>query len=308
MKKLLVTLFAFICVAASAQPLTIITTNAPGSLVDTAVRYFAPLIEAELKREVVVQNMPGADGLIAMQKFSSLPADGNTLLAGGTSISFSTVIPREYKPQDHFQPLMGIVQTESLLLAPGNSTITDVKSLIAAGKQKGVLMGGSSGIASTINYAMMEEQFGVKITSVEYKQSAQIPIDLVAGDRTDFAIAGAGNMAVRSFIASGKLRPIAILGHTPSPFFKDVPTLTQQGYKSMEDFAWAGLFVHNGVPADVKKKLFDGITAAMKTEKGAGFEKLQGEPRRFFADGTTIAALQKREADLYKEKAALLQR
>lgn len=307
MKKLVATLL-FLCTSAFADPLTIITTNAPGSLVDTAIRYFAPAIEAELKREVVVQNMPGADGLIAMQKFSSMPADGNTLLAGGTSISFSMVMPRDYKPQDHFQPLMGVVQTESLLLAPGNSKISDIKSLIAVGKEKGVLMGGSSGIASTINFAMMEEQFGTKITSVEYKQSAQIPIDLVAGDRTDFAIAGAGNMAVRSFIASGKLRPIAILGHDPSPYFKDVPTLTQQGYKSMEDFAWAGLFIHNGVPADVKKKLFDGITAAMKSERGAGFEKLQGEPRRFFADGAVILALQKREADLYQKTVPLLKR
>jgi tripartite-type tricarboxylate transporter receptor subunit TctC len=138
---------------------------------------------------------------------------------------------------------------------------------------------------------MMQEQFGVKITSVEYKQSAQIPIDLVAGDRTDIAIAGAGNMAVRSFIESGKLRPIAILGHEPSPYFKGVKTLTEQGFKSMEDFAWAGLFVHNAVPDATKKALFDGITAAMKTERGAGFEKMQGEPRRFFADGAAIANL-----------------
>jgi tripartite-type tricarboxylate transporter receptor subunit TctC len=307
MKKLVATYFLLASVFSFAEPLTIITTNAAGSQVDTAIRYLAPAIEQELQRKVIVQNMPGADGLIAMQKFSSMPADGNTLLAGGPSISFSAVMPREYKPQDHFKPLMGIVQAEALLLAPGNSKITDIKSMIAAAKEKGI-MGGSSGVASTINFAMMQDQFGVKITSVEYKQSAQIPLDLVAGDLTDVAIAGAGNMAVRSFIASGKLRPIAIIGHSPNVYYKDVKTITQQGYKSMEDFGWAGLFIQNGVPESVKNKLFAGITAAMKSEHGANFEKLQGEPRLFFADSAAITALQKREVALYQEKFPLIPR
>lgn len=248
--------------------------------------------------------MPGADGIIAMQKFSSMPADGNTLLGGGSSISFATVANRDYKPQNHFKPLMGLVQSEYLLLVPRNSKITDIKSLIAVAKEKGGIMGGSSGVTSTLTFALIQEQLGINITPVEYKLNAQIALDLAAGNLTDVAIAGAGNAAIRSFVSSGELRPIAIIGNLPNTYFKDVKTFTQQGYKSVEDFGWSGLFVQNGVPESVKNKLFAGITAAMKSAHGANFEKLQGEPRLFFADEAAISTLQKREAAIYKEKAA----
>jgi tripartite-type tricarboxylate transporter receptor subunit TctC len=305
MKKLITAFFVFVSAVCFAElpPLTIITTNAVGSQIDTVVRYLAPAIEKELQRSVVVMNMPGADGLIAMQKFSSMPADGNTLLGGGASISFATVADRDYKPQDHFKPLMGLVQSEYLLLVPRNSKITNIKSLITVAKEKGGIMGGSSGAASTLSFALIQEQLGINITPVEYKQNAQIALDLAAGDRTDIAIAGAGNAAIRSFVSSGELRPIAVIGHSPSTYFKDVKTITQQGYKSVEDFGWSGLFVQNGVPESVKNKLFAGITAAMKSAHGANFEKLLGEPRLFFATGAEITELQKREAIVYKEKA-----
>jgi len=310
MKKLVAAFFVFVSAVCFAElpPLTIITTNAAGSQIDTVVRYLAPAIEKELQRSVVVMNMPGADGLIAMQKFSSMPADGNTLLGGGPSISFATVADRDYKPQDHFKPLMGLVQSEYLLLVPRNSKITNIKSLITVAKEKGGIMGGSSGAASTLSFALIQEQLGINITPVEYKQNAQIALDLAAGDRTDIAIAGAGNAAIRSFVSSGELRPIAVIGHSPNTYFKDVKTITQQGYKSVEDFGWSGLFVQNGVPESVKNKLFAGITAAMKSAHGVNFEKLQGEPRLFFATGAEITELQKREAAVYKAKASQIVR
>jgi tripartite-type tricarboxylate transporter receptor subunit TctC len=309
MKKLVASFFVFVSAVCFAElpPLTIITTTSAGGLADTALRHLTPAIEQELQRKVLIQNMPGADGHIAMQKFSSMPADGNTLLAGGSSISFAIAVPRGYKPQEHFKPLMGLSKSDFILVVASSSKITDAKSLAAAGKEKG-LMGGSSGLTSTINFAELQEQFGVKITPVEYKQHAQIPIDLVAGGLTDVIISATGNTAIRSFIASGKLRPIAVIGHAPNNYFKDVKTLTQQGYKSIEDFGWSGLFIQNGVPESVKNKLFVGITAAMKSEHGANFSKLQGEPQLFFAGEAEVTALQKREAAIYAEKLPLIQR
>jgi len=307
MKKLVAAFFVFASTFSFAEPLTVITATVPGSLADTAIRYLAPAIEKELQRSVVVMNMPGADGLIAMQKFSSLPADGNTLLAGGSSISFATVADRDYKPQDHFKPLMGLVESDFLLVVSGNSKVTDVKSLIAAGKQKG-LMGGSSSLASTLSLTVLQEQLGVEVTAVEYKQYNQMVIDVADGDRTDFAIVSAGNMAVRGFVSSGKLRPIAVLGPQRSNYYKDVKTLVEQGYKSVEAFGWSGLHIHNRVPDGIRNKLFAGITAAMKSEHGSNFEKQPGEPRLVFATETEIAALQKREAAVYKAKASQIVR
>lgn len=315
MKKFIAAFFIFTSTFSFAElpPLTIITTTSVGGLADTALRYLTPAIEQELQRKVLIQNIPGADGLIAMQKFSAMPADGNTLLAGGAGISFFTVMPHEYKPQDHFKPLMGLSQSDYLLVVSGNSKITDLKSLIAVGKEKELtggreLMGGSTGVATSISFAILQEQIKVKITPVEYKQGVQIPLDLVAGDLTDVAIVGGGNMAVRSFVASGKLRALAVLGPTQNNYFKDVKTMNQLGYKSVEAFDWSGLHIHKGVPESVKNKLFTGITAAMKSEHGAGFAKLQGEPRLFFANEADILAIQKREASLYTEKFPLLKR
>jgi len=303
MKKFIIALLIFVSTLSLAEPLTVITATVPGSLADMALRYLAPDIEKELQRSVVVMNMPGADGLIAMQKFSSMPADGNTLLAGGSSISFATVADRDYKPQDHFKPLMGLVESDFLLVVSSNSKVTDVKSLIAAGKQKG-LMGGSSSIASTLSLAILQEQLGVEVTTVEYKQYPQMVIDVADGDRTDFAIVSAGNMTVRGFVSSGKLRPIAVLGPQRSNYYKDVKTLVEQGYKSVEAFGWSGLHIHNRVPDGIRNKLLAGITAAMKSEHGSSFEKQPGEPRLVFATEAEITALQKREAAVYKAKAA----
>jgi tripartite-type tricarboxylate transporter receptor subunit TctC len=307
MKKLITAFFVFVSAVCFAEPLTVITATVPGSLADMAIRYLAPDIEKELQRSVVVMNMPGADGLIAMQKFSSLPADGNTLLAGGSSISFATVADRDYKPQDSFKPLMGLVESDFLLVVSGNSKVTDVKSLIAAGKQKG-LMGGSSSIASTLSLAILQEQLGVEVTTVEYKQYPQMVIDVADGDRTDFAIVSAGNMTMRGFVSSGKLRPIAVLGPQRSNYYKDVKTLVEQGYKSVEAFGWSGLHIHNRVPDGIRNKLLAGITAAMKSEHGSSFEKQPGEPRLVFATEAEITALQKREAAVYKAKASQIVR
>lgn len=307
MKKFIITLLIFVSTLSLAEPLTVITATVPGSLADMALRYLAPDIEKELQRSVVVINMPGADGLIAMQKFSSLPADGNTLLAGGSSISFATVADRDYKPQDSFKPLMGLVESDFLLVVSGNSKVTDVKSLIVAGKQKG-LMGGSSSIASTLSLAILQEQLGVEVTTIEYKQYPQMVIDVADGDRTDFAIVSAGNMTVRGFVSSGKLRPIAVLGPQRSNYYKDVKTLVEQGYKSVEAFGWSGLHIHNRVPDGIRNKLLAGITAAMKSEHGSSFEKQPGEPRLVFASEAEITALQKREAAVYKAKASQIVR
>lgn len=270
-------LFAIVLLALSAlthaaQPLTVIVPNGAGSLSDTAVRFFAPLIEKELERPVVVQNLPGANGLIGISAYQQLPHDGNSIVITGTQLVFLT---KQGHNVEGLEPLHGLAHTPQQILVPANSPAKTVADLLAIQKQKGFLNGGTSHPATEVSMGLLDKAIGTNTTLVKYKQSSQLATD-IAGGFIDYTIGGKGNSATAGFVASGQIRVIGMLDD-----FK------------VEGFSWNGFFIHADAPITAKQKLSAAISKVLRSPEAEKFHQ-----DRFLADRKTIEKLLAKEFTL----------
>lgn len=202
MRKLIALFFSTVAIVATAQPLTFITLTGAGSLSDTAIRRAAPAIEKHTGRQVVVVNMPGANGLVGVRHFLAQPADGKTLLVGNSAIGY---LLETKQIEAELVPLAGLAQTEMAVY-----THTGIPSFLALLAQPD-LKAGSTSPMTELSIRLFDGTHKAKTTVVGYKQFGQAVIDLAAG-RIEYLIAPAGVSAIEGMVAAGKIHKVASLG------------------------------------------------------------------------------------------------
>lgn len=241
----------------SAAPLGILTTSGPGSMSDTAVRYIQPLLERELNRRVFVENRPGALGLIGFNEYMQRPADGNTLLVGGTQIAYiaKTRPNLRFDLMGDLEPLYGLSQAPQQILVPANSPVRSYKDLEVLYRNKGTLHGGSSHPSTQLSMKLLDEVNRATTTVVNYKQPGQLASELVSGI-IDYTISAVGNAATDGFVQSGQLRSVGIL--------RDL---------GVEEFSWTGFFINKNTPERVKNQMRLAIERVMKSPEMQGFHQ-----------------------------------
>ena len=254
LRKLLLTLTLLLSLAVNAQTLNLVTTSGPGSLSDTAARYFAPLIEKELNQPVVVHNVPGALGLVGIQHFMKQPANGNYILIAGTQIPYIA----KTRPADEFDftdltPLHGLSTAKQQVLVPTNSPVKSISDLRSLQKSKGRLLGGSSHPSTQSSMELLDEKLGTQTTVVNYKQSSQLATELAAG-LIDYTLGAKGNGSTAGFIQSGNLRVVG-----------DIRDL------GIEEFSWTAYFVHSSVPDNRKTQLAQALDKVMHSQEAKKF-------------------------------------
>ncbi len=202
MRKLIALFFSTVAIVATAQPLTFITLTGAGSLSDTAIRRAAPAIEKHTGRQVVVVNMPGANGLVGVRHFLAQPADGKTLLVGNSAIGYLLETRQiEVAPV----PLAGLAQTEMAVY-----THTGIPSLSALLAQPDPRAGSTSPMTE-LSIRLFDGAHKAKTAVVGYKQFGQAVIDLAAS-RIEYLIAPVGVSAIEGMVAAGKIHKVASLG------------------------------------------------------------------------------------------------
>lgn len=251
---------------AFAQPLTIITATGPGSMSDTAARHFAPLLEHELKRPVVVQNLPGGGGVVAMQAFLS---SKDSVFIGGTVQGYvAATMPRlDFDPIADIVPIHGLTVTAQQILVPATSDIRKLSDL--KGRK---LNGGSAHPSTQMTMTLLDAALGSQTLVVGYKQTAQVAIDLASGV-IDYTVGAVGNGATQGLIDAGKLRVVGLAG--------DVP---------VEEFSWVGWFVKRG---SVSPDVTAAIATVMRSDEAKRFE--QAGRKLLMTAPAETAALQERE-------------
>lgn len=262
---------------ALASPLTLVTTSGPGSLSDTAARYFAPLLERELGRPVVVQNAPGAMGLVGMRAYQQMPHDGNALLIGGTQVPYvaKVMAPSDFDPMVAFEPLHGLSYARQQILVPSASPVKTAADLAKLQRKKGALNGGSSHPSTQTSMELLDAITGAKTTVVNYKQSAQLATELAVGI-IDYTIGAKGNSATAGFVANGMLRVVADL--------RDL---------GVEEFSWTGFFIHADAPDAAKRRLIAAIDKVMYSPEAARFHQ-----ERYLLSASGLRRQMQREFDL----------
>ncbi|HEX2827631.1 MAG TPA: tripartite tricarboxylate transporter substrate binding protein [Burkholderiales bacterium] len=297
MRRLIWTIAALGVVGAHAaetkyptKPIRLISAYAPGGGNDTMARALAQRLTEAWGQQVIVDNRPGANGLLACEITAKAPPDGYTLLMA--SISSHGINPALYKkipydPIRDFTPISLLGTTANMLVVHPSTPAKTVKELVAYAKSKGGLTYGSNGIGSSQHLAgaLFASTFGLNLTHVPYKGTGPMTTDLLGGQ---IAMAFANMTTALPHVRTKKLIPIAVTSLTRSPQLPDVPTVAET-VPGFEATSWWGIVAPRATPAGVVEPLNREIVKVlaspdMKTfMHGLGAEAKGTTPKEFDA-------------------------
>ncbi|CAG9167117.1 Bug family tripartite tricarboxylate transporter substrate binding protein [Cupriavidus pampae] len=302
MKKLLATVCAGIalCTSMAAQvayaaawpekPVTMLVPFPPGGSTDNIARILSAKFAQQFGGSFVIDNRPGAAGMIGAAMAKRAPADGYTLFVsslGPFVIGPHLTKTAGYDPLKDFDYISVAVQAPNVLAVPVNSphkTIQDVIAFEKANPNKMTFASAGNGTSDHLTAELFWQQTNTTGIHVPYKGGAPALNDLIGGqvDATFMNI----NTAV-PHIKAGKLRPLAITSTARSPILPDVPTMDEAGIKGVTVYSWQAIAAPKGLPADLKTKLHAAVVSALNDPAvkpkllELGFEIVASTPEQF---------------------------
>lgn len=233
-------------------------------MTDVAVRLIAKYLSDRLKQPFIIDNRPGANGLIAYKAAEGASPDGYTLtmLTSSTSSTFA-VTRRANDISDKFRHLGIFYEASNVLIVDPKLPIRSIKDLIAYAKANPGLGYASIGIGSAGHMAMaaLAAREGIKMEHIPYRGGVLAVTDLSNGV-VPAMFADLGSAA--SFLKEGKVRPIAVSSKKGRPYLAHVPTAAEQGYPDLTIANFGGLSVPVATPDDITALLANTFEDALK--------------------------------------------
>jgi tripartite-type tricarboxylate transporter receptor subunit TctC len=298
MKRLLAAAAAVLLPAIAAaqsfpsRPIKIIVPYSPGGTTDLVARLVGQKLSERFGQPVVVDNKPGANGMIGADAVAKAAPDGYTLgiaSPGTHAANASLYKTMPYDTVKDFTPVTLAVSAPMLLVAHPSLGVSNVKELIAAAKAKpGAISYASGGSGSSQHLAMelLKSMAGIDMTHVPYKGSAASYADLMGGTvKLEMDVLPTALPPVKA----GRLKVLATGAARRLPMLPDVPTVAESGVPGYEAGSWYGFVAPANLPPDILKKLNDEIVRALREpdvlEKltGAGVIVVAGTPQEFAA-------------------------
>jgi tripartite-type tricarboxylate transporter receptor subunit TctC len=273
----------------TSKPIRIIVPFPPGGMTDQIVRRIQPLLEAELKTTIVIENRGGASGSIGTQAAVAAEPDGTTFLLVFDSHSVNpSLLPNlPYDTLRDLTPIMLIGRSPMVITAhPATAYQRFDDVLAAARKTPGAVAYGTIGTGSIAHLAMSQisNELKVSMTHVPYKGGAPLTTDALGG-HVPLAIASVALMSPH--IRAGALRPVAVTSLNRYPQLPDTPTVSELGIPAFDAEAWWGLLAPAKTPGDIIARMNMAMTKALRepaVEKGLNEQGLEFElssPRVF---------------------------
>ena len=287
LKTLLSALTLVLATVANAQtwpsrPIQLVVPYAPGGVVDFIGRTLGQRLSQQIAQPVVIDNRPGAGGMVGVEFAARSAADGHTIVLMDPAVVINPVL-QEKPLYDLFKDLstVAVVGSSPLVLTVNPKLpVNDVAQLVQFAKANpGKLNFASAGIGTTPHMAgeLLKARAGIDMTHVPYKGAGPAMADLAAGHvQVGFSsITGA-----LPFIKDGRLRALATSGTKRSAALPDVPTLIEAGYANFDVDLWLGLFAPINTPTPLLRRLNSEIDAALgDAAVMAAFAKVGVEPR-----------------------------
>ena len=248
------------------RPVRIIVPQAAGSGVDLTARVVAQKLTDAWGQQFIVENRPGANGIIGLEAGAKAKPDGYTLALGVPSSL--TMNPYVYKslPYDTLRDFAPITQTASntfgLVINPA-LPVKSVRELVALARSRpGELSYGSFGIGNQTHLGgeLFSAQIGIRTLHVPYKGEPPAVVDLLSGQ---IALIFTPMQGVVPHIRNAKLRLLATCGVARAPAFPDAPSMTEAGFKTVVITGWTGLLAPAGTPRDIIDRLQKEIAARL---------------------------------------------
>jgi tripartite-type tricarboxylate transporter receptor subunit TctC len=281
--------------AASAQaypnrPIRLVVPFAPGGSADLVGRLIAQAMSESWRQPVVVENKPGASGMIGNESVAKSAPDGYTLTIGtlGPFAVNQTLFDRV--PYDNIRDFAPVTLTgisSHILVAHPSIAVQNAGDVIALAKAKpGHLTFASSGTgnATHLTFELFKARAGIDIVHVPYKGGGPAMADLIGGQ---VAFSFASMASAVPFVQSGRLRPIAVSGAQRSTLFPDVPTVAESALPGFASEDWQGILAPAKTPQEVILKLNDEIGRVLALPElkaklaAAGFDAKTSTPQWF---------------------------
>lgn len=239
------------------RSIKILVPLAAGSGTDSAARYFGQQLATLLGQSVVIENRPGANGMIAGAAVKAAPPDGYTIFLGTLSpLGLNELVmkgPFPYNAITDFKPVSGLTRGMGAFVVPGNSPFKTLTELVTAAKQSPRPFNvGTYATSYQLTLDWFNSLSGVKFVGVPYKGAAPIFTDLI-GNQLDWAVLNLSGAS--TLLLSGKLRAVAVTGDTRAPEFPDIPTVKESGYPKYSNYLWTSLYVRTETPEHITNKL-----------------------------------------------------
>jgi tripartite-type tricarboxylate transporter receptor subunit TctC len=273
MKIIPLALAAILCLPAAAlaqypnKPIKLIVPLAAGGTGDTLARTVGEEMAKELGQPVVIENKPGAGGLVGTELVAAAPPDGYTLLAVSPSHVINPALhagKKTYDPLKGFEPITVLANTHQVIVIHPTVPANNLKELIDyAKKSPGRLNYGSAGTGSAthLNMSLFLSMAGIDIVHVPYKGSTQARQDVLAGQ---VQVAMDGLLPVQPLIKDGRLKALAVTSSKRPQSNPEIPTIGEfvPGYASD---TWYGILAPAGTSKEVVGKLYAAAVKALRS-------------------------------------------
>jgi tripartite-type tricarboxylate transporter receptor subunit TctC len=260
------------------KPIRLIVPQAPGGSNDVWARYFAGQLSERLGKQVVVDNRPGADGIIGTDLVAKANPDGYTLLMTSTAFVMNpAVFKLPYDPVKDFDWAVMLGTGPVVIAVNASLPVKSLQDLIALGKAKpDYLTIASAGGFMHFVSAMFKSRAGIDATIVLYKGGAPALIDVISG-QAQLAISTL--VTIGPHLRSGKVRGLAVGSSKRSKALPDLPTTAEAGLPSYQAEIWWAWSTRAGTPAAVLNRLNAEVAVIQKTPE---------TERRFGLEGAEI--------------------
>jgi len=277
---------------ADPRPVRIVVAFPAGGYTDVIGRVMANELGKIIKRNFIVENKVGANGVIGTAAVARSKADGDTLLLAAPGHVTNSLIMSEvpYDPNKDFAPILKVATVPNVLVVTPNSPFKSVRDIIEAAKaQPGLITYASGGIGSSNHLAMelLMKMTGAPLKHIPYKGSSLAETD-VAGGHVQMMFSGAGSAVTQ--IKGGKLRAIAVSSKERISSLPDVPTVAEAGVKGYAFESWLGLFAPANTPKDIVEKLNAAVNTVMQNPevmsrlKSLGVDKFEPSSVKDFTE------------------------
>ena len=249
-----------------SKPIRVIVPYPAGGGTDTIARLIGVQLSQRWGQPVVVENKPGASGILGNDIVAKAPGDGYTVLMGITAV---VQIPALYKKVPYklsdLAPVSQVAKSADLLMVPRSSGVTTLQQFVDKAKAApGTLNFGSYGNATSshMNGERFKQQAGIDLTHIPYQGSGPEMAALLGGQLT---LAFVDATAAYPHIKSDKLNILAVTGSQRFPSLPNVPTMTESGYPGLEANGWFGVFLPASTPKPIVDKLGAEVGSIVKS-------------------------------------------
>ena len=240
------------------RPLRIVVPFPPGGGTDIGTRIVAQKLQEAWGQAVIVENKPGAAGIVGTELTAKSAPDGYTFMMGniGThAINVSLYKKLAYDPVRDFAPVSMVADLPLLLLVHPSVPANSVKELIALAKsQPGKLNFSSSGAGGSMHVAaeLFKSMAGVDMVHIPYKGGAPAVADLISGQ---VALSFSTVLETVQHVKAGKVRALAVTNDHRSIALPDLPTIAEAGLPGYQSISWLALFAPAGTPKEIVNKV-----------------------------------------------------